>query len=222
METCGNADNKCRREMELIARQVGLKFIVNTVMDENKNVLGVFCGDFIDAHRAGVQMAKKVLSPEIPCKADIVIASANPCEIDFWQGDKPFVFAQYGLKDNGTLIFVIEGREGLCGNASHHEATLRKYCTLSEERIRQDVKDGKIDDVIAVDNPIHLDQVRRRGVNTLVVTRGFSERDCKDLGFEMTGGLNDAVARAFARQGDGATVGIIPYCGETMVRVKTT
>lgn len=222
METCGNADNKCRREMELIARQVGLKFIVNTVMDENKNVLGVFCGDFIDAHRAGVQMAKKVLSPEIPCKADIVIASANPCEIDFWQGDKPFVFAQYGLKDNGTLIFVIEGREGLCGNASHHEATLRKYCTLSEERIRQDVKDGKIDDVIAIDNPIHLDQVRRRGVNTLVVTRGFSERDCKDLGFEMTGGLNDAVARAFARQGDGATVGIIPYCGETMVRVKTT
>ena len=33
METCGNADNKCRREMELIARQVGLKFIVNTVME---------------------------------------------------------------------------------------------------------------------------------------------------------------------------------------------
>lgn len=220
METCGNADNKCRREMELIAAKVGLKFIVNTVMDEHGNVLGVFCGDFIAAHRAGIQLARQVLSPEIPERADIVIASANPCEIDFWQGDKPFVFAQYGLKDNGTLIFLLEGREGLCGNASHHDPAVRKYCTLSEERIREDVAKGLVEDLIAIDNPIHCDQVRRRGVNTLLVTSGLSQADCDALGFEMCAGLEDAIEKAFARQGSTATVGIIPYCGETMVRCR--
>ena len=220
METCGNADNKCRREMELIARKVGLKFIVNTVMDECGNVLGVFCGDFIDAHRAGIELARRVLSPEIPARADIVIASANPCEIDFWQGDKPFVFSQYGLKDNGTLIFLLEGREGLCGNASHHDATVRKYCTLSEEKVREDVAKGLVEDLIAIDNPIHVDQVRRRGVKTLLVTAGLSQADCDALGFEMCTGIEDAINRAFLRQGKDATVGIIPYCGETMVHCK--
>ena len=220
METCGNADNQCRHEMEAIAEKVGLKFIVNTVMDENRHILGVFAGHFIDAHREGIRMARQVLSPEIPCKTDIVIASANPAEVDFWQADKPFVFAQYGLKDNGTLIFALSGDEGLCGNAPHHEKALRQLCTLREETIRKMVDNGEIEDLIAIDNPIHLDQVRKRGVNTLLVTHGFSQADADALGFELCSDMDEAIRKAEARQGPDATIGIIPYCGETMVRLK--
>lgn len=220
METCGNADNKCRHEMEMIAEKVGLRFIVNTVMDEDRHILGVFSGHYIKAHNAGIEMARKVLSPEIPCKTDIVIASANPAEVDFWQADKPFVFAQYGLKDNGTLIFVMSGDEGLSGNAPHHEHALRTLCTLSEERIREMVANGEIDDLIAIDNPIHLDQVRKRGVNTLLVTKGFSQADADALGFEMCRDFEEAMQKADARQGKASSIGIVPYCGETMVRVK--
>lgn len=220
METCGNADNQCRREMEMIAAQVGLKFIINTVMDEDKHVLGVFSGDFIAAHRAGIEMARQVLSPEIPCRTDIVIASANPADVDFWQADKPFVFSQYGLKDGGTLIFALSGEEGLSGNAPHHEYALRHYCTLSEQTIREYVKKGLIEDLIAIDNPIHLDQVRKRGVNTLLVSKGFTKADADALGFELCRSMEEALAKADARQGSDSTIGIIPYCGETMVRVR--
>ena len=220
METCGNADNQCRREMEMIAEKVGLKFIVNTVMDEEKHILGVFSGDFIKAHRSGIELARQVLSPEIPCKTDIVIASANPADLDFWQADKPFVFAQYGLKDGGTLIFVMAGEEGLSGNAPHHEPTLRKYCTLSEETIRDHVKRGLIEDVIAIDNPIHLDQVRKRGVNTLLVSKGFTQADADALGFELCSDFDEAMNRANAKQGVDSTIGIIPYCGETLVHIR--
>ena len=220
METCGNADNQCRREMEMIAEKVGLKFIVNTVMDEDKHILGVFSGHFVAAHRAGIEMARQVLCPEIPCKTDIVIASANPAEVDFWQADKPFVFSQYGLKDGGTLIFALSGDEGLSGNAPHHEHALRNYCTLSEETIRDWVQRGLIEDLIAIDNPIHLDQVRKRGVNTLLVSKGFTQADADALGFELCQSMEDALAKADARQGVDATIGIIPYCGETMVRLK--
>lgn len=219
-ETCGNPDNQCRREMELIAGQVGLKFIVNTVMDESGHVLGVFCGDFIKAHRAGVAFAKTVLCPKIPARADIVIASANPCEIDFWQGDKPFVFAQYGLKDNGTLIFVMAAQEGLCGNAPEHEAVLRKYCTLTEQDVRRDVERGVIEDLIGIDAPIHLDQSRKRGIKTILVSEGMDQNDAADLGFEWSPSLDAAMNTAFARHGSAASVGIIPYCGETLVQCE--
>lgn len=218
METCGNADNKCRHEMELIAKRVGLKFIVNTVMDEHQRLQGVFCGDCVEAHRAGVAMAKKVLCPEIPAKADILIASANPCEIDFWQGGKPYVFAQYAIRDGGTLIFVMEGREGLCGNSPEHEYVLRHYSTLSEETIRLDVQNGVISDLIGVDTPIYHDQIRKRGINVLLVTKGFTQADADALGFELARDLDTAIEKAFRIQGSLAKVGIIPYCGETLVR----
>lgn len=220
METCGNADNQCRREMEWIAEKVGLKFIVNTVMDEEKHLLGVFSGHYIAAHRAGAALARQVLSPEIPCKTDIVIASANPAEADFWQADKPFVFSQYGLKDGGTLIFVMSGDEGLCGNAPSHENAIRTLCTRSEEEIRKLAADGKIADLIAIDNPIHLDQVRKRGVNTLLVSKGLTEQDASALGFTLCRNMEEALQRAGSRQGREATIGVIPYCGETMVHVK--
>lgn len=220
METCGNADNQCRHEMEEIAARAGLKFIVNTVMNSKEELAGVFCGDFIAAHRAGIEKAKLVQCPAIPCRADIVIASANPCNIDFWQGDKPFVFAQYGIKDNGTLIFVISGEEGVCGNAPEHEYVVRKYALLGEKRVREDVDNGTIKDVIAIDNAIHLEQVRDRGVNVLLVSKGFTEKDAKDLGFEKVPSIEVALDRAYARQGRNATVGIIPYCGETLVEVR--
>ena len=217
IETCGNAENKCRHEMEVIARQVGLKFIMNTVMDEHKHILGVFCGDCVEAHRAGVVLAKQVMCPEIPERADILIASANPCQIDFWQGGKPFTFAQHGIKDGGTIIFVMAGEEGLCGNAPEHDYVVRNYSTTSEEKIREDVKNGVIKDAIAIDTPICCDQVRKRGVHTLLVTKGLSQEDCNALGFEMASTLEDALEKAFAKHGKDAKVGIIPYCGETLV-----
>lgn len=220
METCGNAENPCRHEMELIAEKVGLKFIVNTVMDENRHILGVFSGDFVKAHRKGVEMARPVFGPEIPCKTDIVIASANPANLDYWQAAKPFIFAQYGLKDNGTLIFVLSGEEGLCGNSPHHEDFLRKFCTKNEEEIREFVEKGLIEDLIAIDAPIHLDQVRKRGVNTLLVSSHLTKTDAEALGFELCQDMEDAISRASARQGAYATIGIIPYCGETLVHEK--
>ena len=41
----GDPDNPVRLQMESVAEIAGLKFIVNTVLSENQEVLGVFCGD---------------------------------------------------------------------------------------------------------------------------------------------------------------------------------
>lgn len=221
MEVCGNAENKCRHEMEEIAGRVGLRFIVNTVMDEHRNLMGVFCGHYRDAHRAGVEFAKQVLCPAIPRPADILIASANPCEADFWQADKPYLFAQYGIRDEGVLIFAVEGREGLCGTAPAHDSTVRKYCLSSFEEIKADMDRGAIDDLIAVDAPIFHAQIRKRGIDVLLVSR-FSGEDADCLGFEKTETLQDALRIAFERLGKDAMVGVIPYAGETLVKVENS
>ena len=74
--------------------------------------------------------------------------------------------------------------------------------------------------MIAIDNPIHLDQVRKRGVNTLLVSKGFTQADADALGFELCSDFDEAMNKANAKQGVDSTIGIIPYCGETLVRIR--
>jgi len=56
----GNVDNEVRKEMETIAQQSGLKFIVNVVLDAAGAVAGVVAGDVVKAHRAGVEIARPI------------------------------------------------------------------------------------------------------------------------------------------------------------------
>lgn len=219
LDVCGTVDNLCRQEMEKIAGRVGLDFIINTVLDENKNILGVFSGHFIKAHRKGVELAQKVMCPEIPAKADIVIASAYPAHIDFWQGCKPYIYAQYGVKEGGVLIFVIEGREGFCGNAPQHEETVRKYALKSFEELKDAVTKGEIKDIVGINVPLFHSTIRHR-VTTICVSDGFTKEDMDCLGFIYAKNINEALKIAYEIKSKDAKVGIIPYCGETLVRAK--
>ena len=203
--------------MEQIAGQVGLDFIINTVLDEHKNILGVFCGHYIEAHRAGVELARQVMCPKIPKRADIVIASANPADIDFWQGCKPYIFSHFSVRDGGVLIFLIHGREGLCWNAPQHEKTLRHYCAMGYDEIMKDVNAGVLEDIVGINVPLFIARVRDR-VTTLCVSEGFSDQDIRDLGFLPCASPEEALSKAFDLLGADASVGIIPFGGETLVR----
>ena len=79
LEVLGTRDNRPRAEMDAVAAQVGLDFIVNVVMDEDKHLLGAYAGHYIEAHRAACRQAEEVMVVPIPALADILIVSANPC-----------------------------------------------------------------------------------------------------------------------------------------------
>jgi len=217
LEVCGVADNLCRREIETIAGQVGLDFIINTVLDEQRNVLGVFCGHYIEAHRAAVSLADRVLRPAIPQKADIVVASANPADIDFWQGCKPYIFAHYGVREGGIIILAIQAEEGLCGNAPQHEKTIRDYSAKSFSEVNTAIDNGEIADIVGASVPLYLSILRDR-VSTICVSEGINALDAEALGFAWADSIESALAMAYTQLGMDAKVGIIPYCGETLVR----
>ncbi len=216
-DVCGNAENQVRLEMEEIAGLVGLDFIANTVMDEHKRIHGIFCGHFVQAHRAGVELAKKIMCPPVPGKADIVIASANPAQIDFWQGCKPYIFAQFGLKEGGTMIFAMRAEEGLCGNAFHHEQILRRYCTMPYDDILKEVEAGKVKDIVGINVPLFIAGLAGR-FRTILVSEGLDAEKAGVLGFDYAPSMEEAIRMAFEEQGENASVGIIPYAGETLVR----
>ena len=219
LETCGSVDNLFRRTMETLARKVGLAFIVNTVLDEEKHLQGVFCGDFIQAHRAGVEFARKILCPSIPQRADIVIVSANPANADFWQGAKPYVFAHFAVKRGGVMILLLSAEYGLCGCAPAHTQALTRYYDKSETDVLRAIADGETEDVLGMGEAFI--RMQTEGFcKTLLVSEGLGKEEAALLGFELANSLEEAVQRAKCLMGANATIGLIPHGGELLCRVS--
>jgi nickel-dependent lactate racemase len=218
LEAPGNLDIPARREMDDIAAKVGLDFIVNTVLDDDGNILAAFAGHFIKAHKAACKFAEKTQIIPIPEQADILIVSATPCHYDFWQGLKPYVFSHRAVREGGVLIFLLDGAEGLCGDAPSHEETFRKYLLWPFEEQKAAVDRGEVGDLIAIHATIHHSQVLRRVKKTFCVTNHMSAEDLAAMGFEAAPSVQEALKWAYDILGREAKVGVIPYGGETLVQ----
>ena len=219
LEVIGTRDNKPRAEMDAIAERIGLDFIVNTVMDEDKHMLGVFAGHFVEAHRKATELAEKVMVVPIPAQADVLIVSANPCHFDYWQGIKPYTYSHRAVREGGVIIFLLDGTEGLCGDAPSHEETVRKYLSWSFEDQKAAVERGEVEDLVGLNVPMYHATVRHRVKRTICVTNHLAQEDIDALGFDSAPSVQAALERAYGIVGRDAKVGIIPFGGETLVRV---
>jgi nickel-dependent lactate racemase len=219
LEVIGTRDNKPRAEMDAIAQKIGLDFIVNTVMDEDKNLLGVFAGHFVEAHRKATELAEKVMVVPIPAQADILIVSANPCHFDYWQGIKPYTYCHRAVREGGVIIFMLDGTEGLCGDAPSHEETVRKYLPWSFEDQKAAVERGEVEDLVGLNVPMYHATVRHRVIKTICVTNHLAQEDIDALEFDTAPSVQAALEEAYELLGRDAKVGVIPFGGETLVRV---
>jgi nickel-dependent lactate racemase len=218
LDVPGKRNTQTRHEMDDIAAKVGLDFIVNTVLDDGGNILKVFAGHFVEAHKEACIFAEKMQIIPIPALADILIVSANPCHFDFWQGLKPYIYGHLGVREDGIIIFLLDGTEGLCGDAPTHEETFRNYLLWSFEDQKSAVECGEVEDLIGIHATIQHAQVRNRVKKTICVSRNITPEDMKVLGFESASSVQEALEMAYEILGRGAKVGVIPYGGETLVK----
>ena len=220
LEVLGTRDNRPRAEMDAIAERAGLDFIVNTVLDEDKHLLGVFAGHFIEAHRAACALAERTMVVPIPAQADILIVSAHPCHVDYWQGIKAYAYAHRGVREGGVMIFLLDGSEGLCGDAPSHGETVRKYMLWSFEDQKAAVERGEVHDLVGLNVPMYHAMLRHRVQRTICVTNHLSQEDLDVLEFDSAPTVQAALERAYDLVGRTAKVGVIPFGGETLVRVE--
>lgn len=207
----GKVNNNVRKEIENVAIKVGLDFIINVVLDSDDNILNVFCGDPIKAHRAGVKYIKPIYERNISGLADIVIANAYPSDLDYWQGVKSLLLAQKGVKVNGTIILIGDFQEGI--SSTHIE--YREYGNRSSKEIDRLYSGGKINDkVCAASLMIHSKCVERTKV--ICISTGLSKEDKSSLNFINANTIEEALKIAFIQQGKNAKIGIIEYGGDVI------
>ncbi len=139
------AGNPVHEDMLAAARMVGPRFIVNFVLSEEGDFLGVFAGDLEKAHQEGCSFVSKAFRVAIPSRADIVVASRGgyPMDLTFYQAFQSSANARAALREDGqgVLIMVGECSEGLgpyefsrwfsIGGAGEIEKELRRHFTVA-------------------------------------------------------------------------------------------
>jgi nickel-dependent lactate racemase len=105
------AGNPVHEDMLEAARMLGLRFIVNFVLSEEGDFLGVFAGDLEEAHAEGCDFVSRAFRVEIPARADIVLASRGgyPMDLTFYQAFQSNANARAALRDDGEGIIIMVG-----------------------------------------------------------------------------------------------------------------
>lgn len=107
--------NPLRQDIEEAAAMVGVDFILNVVLDEEKRIVKAVAGDLRKAHEAGCAFLDQLYKIRIPARADIVITTPGgfPKDINLYQAQKALDNAKHAVRDGGIIILAASCREGL-------------------------------------------------------------------------------------------------------------
>ena len=125
--------NPIWEEMRDIALSVGPSFLLNVALNESRQITGVFAGDLLAAHQAGVEFVKSTAMQPVASPFDIVVTtnSGYPLDQNLYQGVKGLSAGVRILKPGGTLILSAECREGVPANSPMDQ--LLRSCSSPEE-----------------------------------------------------------------------------------------
>jgi len=206
----GNLDQPARKLIDEIAVKAGLKFIVNTVLNEKDEIVDMFVGEPLEAFRKGVKMAAQIYCPKIPELADIVLVSSYPADLEYWQASKPVDYACLGAKKGGTIILLTPCTEGIA--TMHPE--LGKLGCMGFQAVCDAYDEGEIEDRIAAGALMLHSQIREHA-EVICVSHGLTMEDKQSLGFTHAETIDDALQLAFSKHGGNARIGIMK-CGDIM------
>ncbi|MGA2954453.1 MAG: nickel-dependent lactate racemase, partial [Thermodesulfobacteriota bacterium] len=110
--------NELRLDMEEGARMAGLDIIVNSVGTSEGKTAGVFVGDLVQAHRAAVELTRKVYITEAPTGVDIGIFNAFPEDTELVQAQKALNVWTGNLgrrivREGGKVVIATASSDGL-------------------------------------------------------------------------------------------------------------
>lgn len=139
--------NPIHRDMEAAAEMANLQYIVNVVINEQKQTVAAFAGDFRQAHAAGVQFLRNYCEvPAVP--GDIVVTTNGgaPLDQNLYQCVKGLTAAESTANPGGTIILCAEMADGLGGEQFYRDmktcstpaALYETFCATPQEETAAD------------------------------------------------------------------------------------
>jgi nickel-dependent lactate racemase len=198
-------DNPLHAELLEIAGMARHDFMLDVTLTQSRSISGVFAGNAVEAHAAGVQFLKDTSLEPLPALADLVITSAAgyPLDLTFYQTIKGITAASHIVKPGGRILVVGECSEGV--GSPEFARKLEAYAG------HQHYLDVIRNTAVEVDQ-WQLEKLALVGLDTELYfyTPGVTKSQIGSLGENYYADLDVAVAAAVDGLQPGSRVALIP------------
>ena len=126
---------------EEVAGVLGLDVIVNTVLNSQREICGLFVGDFVQAHRKGAHFALDTYGTEIPeasrKETDLVVLNCYPLDSDPIQTGKALWATHYFEKAHKMALNPAS--DGICYHGLFEEIDYARFSEQRAERTQSEL-----------------------------------------------------------------------------------
>ena len=196
---CETDGNPLNEDMCEAAGLVPHLFMINLVMNADMKLAAIFAGHYLKSWEKGCEMTDSVYKIRVPEKADVVVASCGgyPKDISLYQGTKSIDNVEFCLKKGGTLILMMEARDG-GGPEEFFGWNKNLLDGTFEQRLRNDFT---IPGYIFL---LSCEQARRYRIMLLTT---IPAEDLRPIGMEAYADMDTLLAHAGL---DGKTIYVVP------------
>lgn len=115
-------NNPIHKDMVWGAKRAGLDFIVNVVLNSEKQVIYAVAGDMEGAHQRGTEFLSSLCGVKAR-KADVVITTNGgyPLDQNVYQAVKGMTAGEATVKKGGVIIMLAKSNDGIGGDHFYHQ-----------------------------------------------------------------------------------------------------
>jgi len=219
--------NPVRADIEQCATVSGIDMVVNNVLDSQRQLVEVFCGKHLVAHRAAVALMLPNVEVSLPQAVDVMVAGVGDpaLEVSLFQGGSRVCGGvdRY-LRPGGTLVMVNACDEGIYEGFEHEEFRdwMRRMPTPAE--IGQLVEDGKMGGEKGCVLFTFSWLLHEMNCHIILVTDGMTAAELKEVHLDHapSDGLQQATEDALGSYAGSASIGIMPCAGLVLPTLPTS
>lgn len=208
----GVPDNPVRRVIEEIGRRVRLKFIVNTILNPDRTLASVVAGDPVEAHRAGVEEARRICEVKLKGRVDVAICDSYPAEVDLWQAVKALYVADIATKPGGVIVHLAPCPEGIAPEHPDVASTGFKPLEEAERLVEEGVISRSAGFLIGCIGEM------LKSKRCIIVSDGISEDEARRVGLDYRPTVEEAIREALKAKKHGS-IAVFTHTPELALKI---
>jgi len=204
---CNLSGNPLHEEQLEIVRMLGEVYAVNTVIDEDRDLVHVNFGEVIESHLGAVAFVAESTRVPVGRRFSTVLTSAagHPLDKTYYQTVKGMVTPLDILEPGGTLIVASACSEGF--GSPEFRAAQARLRSLGPDAFLQTLLAKSLADVDEWQTEMQLKSLRAGHVQ--LYTTGLDDEERSLTGVDVIASIEAAIAGALSRSGDPA-IAVVP------------
>ena len=186
------------------AQMARLNFIVNVLLNKDREITHVVAGHPFKAHEKGCQIERKIAGVKVPQRADITVTtnSGAPLDLDLYQTCKGIDTASQVTRDGGIIIVASSCSAGIGPEAF---LELHRSVDSPKEVIRKIKREEPIG--VQWENQI---LARTQLKHDIYLVSSLDDSIVNDMMMTPVSTIEEGLEKAFSVLGDNAEVVVIP------------